>query len=87
MSKNTWVIVILLLIIVIGGGYWYSSSQYNKGYETAKADIKAQNDDRALVAGEAAAKEANPFAVENPLEGLETNPFESAKNTLNPFAE
>ena len=36
-------------------------------------------------AAEDAAKAANPFGVANPLEGVETNPFEEAKKVLNPF--
>ena len=32
-----------------------------------------------------AAKAANPFQIVNPLEGVETNPFEKTKKILNPF--
>ena len=34
---------------------------------------------------EDAADAANPFKAANPLEGVESNPFEQAKKVLNPF--
>ena len=36
-------------------------------------------------AAEDAADAANPFKASNPLEGVEANPFETAKKVLNPF--
>jgi len=88
MNKNKWIIwVIVLIIIIIGGGWWYSDFQYKKGQVDAMADIDAQQEKLAKTAAEAATDAANPFQIENPLEGVGVNPFEDAKKALNPFAE
>jgi hypothetical protein len=87
MNKNFLAISIALLIIGAIGGYWYGSSKsYDKGYQAAVTDIKAQQEVSASKALEEAAKAANPFQVTNPLEGVNANPFEKAKKALNPFA-
>mgnify|MGYP001578515675 CR=1 FL=1 len=87
--KNKNLVMVVLLVVVLGGAYWYGSAQYKKGVEdgktAAQADIEAQQKDYAAKAGDDAAKAANPFKVANPLEGFSANPFEEAKNTLNPF--
>ena len=41
--------------------------------------------DSAQKAVEDVAKAENPFRADNPLAGVETNPFEKAKKVLNPF--
>ena len=85
MSKNILVKTIIPLVVVIVLGLWYSGTRYNQGYEAAIADIKAQQEEAGDKAAKAATDEANPFKVENPLQGVEANPFEKAKKTLNPF--
>ena len=88
MNKNFSVISIVLLIIGAIGGYWYGGSvAYDNGYKAAAADIKAQQEVSANKASEDAAKAANPFQVSNPLEGVKANPFDKAKDALNPFAK
>ena len=88
MNKNFSVISIVLLVIGAIGGYWYGSSKtYDKGYQAAVADVKAQQGESAKKASEEAPKTANPFQVSNPLEGVEANPFDKAKDALNPFAK
>ena len=77
--------MIIVLIVIIALGFWYADKKYDKGYETAVADIKAQQEEAGNKAAKAATDEANPFKVANPLEGVEANPFEKAKKTLNPF--
>ena len=81
MNKNTWIIIVIGVVVAFGG--WYFG--YDQGYESAIADIKAQQEEAGNLAAEAASDEANPFKVANPLEGVEANPFEKAKKTLNPF--
>ena len=77
------VIIILAVIIVLG--FWYAGKRYDQGYEAAIADIKAQQEEAGNKATQTASDEANPFKVANPLQGVEANPFEKAKKTLNPF--
>lgn len=84
MNKNTLVSVVVVLVLV-ALGYWYSGKKYDEGYQAAVVDIKAQQEEAGKKAAEAASNEANPFKVENPLQGVEANPFEKAKKTLNPF--
>ncbi len=84
MEKNK-IVMIVVVLVVIGIGFWYSSKTYDQGYEAAVADIKAQQEEAGNQAAQAASDEANPFKVKNPLQGVEANPFEKAKKTLNPF--
>ena len=85
MNKSIWIKVIIILVVVIVIGFWYSGKRYDQGYEAAVADIKAQQEEAGNLAAQAASDEANPFKVSNPLQGVEANPFEKAKKTLNPF--
>ena len=85
MNKSIWVKIIIALIVIVVIGLWYSGTRYDAGYEAAVADIKAQQEEAGNLAAKAATDEANPFKVENPLQGVEANPFEKAKKTLNPF--
>ena len=88
MNKNILTAGIVFLIIGFGVGYWYGGSiAYDNGYKTAASDIKAQQEESAKKATEEAAKAANPFQVSNPLEGVQANPFDKAKDALNPFAK
>ncbi len=86
MTKNVWIVGVMFLIVGLGLGYWYGSfAAYKPAYNQAVADIKAQQEEFAKKKGEEAAKAANPFQVANPLEGVEANPFDKAKEALNPF--
>ena len=85
MNKNIWVKVVIILAVIIALGFWYAGKRYDQGYEAAIADIKAQQEEVANKAAQTASDEANPFKVANPLQGVEANPFEKAKKTLNPF--
>ena len=85
MEKNKIVMIIVVVLVAIGIGFWYSGKKYDQGYEAAIADIKAQQEEAGNKAAQVATDEANPFKVQNPLEGVEANPFEKAKKTLNPF--
>mgnify|MGYP001563235439 CR=1 FL=1 len=84
-NRKKWVRTGIIALVVIGLGFWYSSSMYNKGYQAAIDDIKAQQEEAGNKAAQAATDESNPFKVANPLQGVEANPFEKAKKTLNPF--
>jgi len=84
MNKNN-LTAIIIVVVVIALAFWYSGKRYNAGYEAAIADVKAQQQEAGNKAADAVANEANPFKVGNPLEGVEANPFEKAKKTLNPF--
>lgn len=73
----------MAIAIVVGVvGYWFGDMQ---GYNRSQAEVKKVQEDAAQKAGEDAAKAANPFKATNPLEGVESNPFEKAKDVLNPF--
>jgi len=85
MNKNTCITAGAVLIVAIAFGFWYSYQRYDQGYEAAVADIKAQQEEAGNKAAQVATDEANPFKVQNPLQGVEANPFEKAKKTLNPF--
>ena len=84
-NKNVLVAVVVTLVVMGSFSFWYSGKKYDQGYQAAAADIKAQQEEAANKAANAASDEANPFKVQNPLEGVEANPFEKAKKTLNPF--
>ena len=56
-----------------------------QGYSRSQNDVKKAQEVAAQKAAEDAAKAANPFKAANPLEGVESNPFEQAKKVLNPF--
>lgn len=87
MTKNTLLVAAAVLIVGLLAGYFYgNSTAFKKAYDQAITDIKAQQELAAKKAGEDAAKATNPFKVENPLEGVEANPFAKAQEALNPFA-
>ena len=83
-------LVIVALVVGLAGGYFYGKSVgYTTGdvdgYKRAESDAKKVAEEGAKKATEAVAKAANPFQAVNPLEGVESNPFEKTKNILNPF--
>ncbi|MEK7066348.1 MAG: hypothetical protein AAB965_02120 [Patescibacteria group bacterium] len=83
-------LIVVALLVGLAGGYVYGNSAGYKagntaGYKQAQDDAKKVADEAAKKATEAVAKAANPFQAVNPLEGVESNPFEKTKNILNPF--
>lgn len=81
-NNKLWKFVLVALVVGLVGGYWFGDS---RGYNRAQADVKKLQEEAAAKAAGDAAKAANPFQAVNPLSGVEANPFEKAKNLLNPF--
>lgn len=77
-SKLWWAIVVAVGVL----GYWTGDW---RGYSRSQAEVKKAQELAGQKAAEDAAKAANPFKASNPLEGVESNPFEEAKRVLNPF--
>ena len=77
-NKMWWAALVVVLVLVYWLGDW-------RGYSRSQADVKKAQEVAAQKAGDDAAKAANPFKASNPLEGVESNPFEEAKKMLNPF--
>ena len=71
-------IVVLVGVLAYWGGDWV-------GYSRSQTEVKKAQEVAAQKAADDAAKAANPFKGTNPLEGVESNPFEQAKKVLNPF--
>lgn len=70
-------------MIAVGvAGYWVGDW---RGFSRSQAEVKKTQEVAGQKAAEDAAKAANPFKAVNPLEGVESNPFEQAKKVLNPF--
>ncbi|MAF80129.1 hypothetical protein CL629_03570 [bacterium] len=90
-STSTIVVAVVIALIVGGvGGYLYGKSAgqtagYDTGYTEAEEDLVKVQEEAARRTTEEAAKAANPFEIENPLENVEANPFEKVKEVLNPF--
>ncbi len=93
-QKKFLIIAFLVLVVGVGAGYLFGqksgySGGYAKGDETgyarAQADVKKLEEEAAKKAAAEVTKAANPFQVSNPLEGVESNPFQKAKKVLNPF--
>ena len=78
-NKKMWWMVLVVAVVL---GYWIGDW---RGYARSQADVKKAQDTTAQKAAEDAATAANPFKANNPLEGVESNPFEEAKKVLNPF--
>ncbi len=74
-------ILVLVGLVFLFGRY----TGYGVGYEQAQTDIQTLQTEAARKGAEEVAKSANPFQAVNPLEGVETNPFEKVKRVLNPF--
>ncbi len=78
--------IIIAAVVLVGLAFWLGRySGYDIGYEQAQTDVQALQGEAARKGAEEAAKSANPFQAVNPLEGVETNPFEKVKKVLNPF--
>ncbi len=95
-GNKAWVVGAAALIVGLGLGYWFGAAQgslkgekvgYDSGYQKALADTKATQEAVARNATDAAAKAANPFQKQNPLQGVTANPFQQAAQKLNPFAK
>ena len=84
MKFISWIVGGVALLIGLGGGYYWGLST---GQQQAQADIAGLQQQLAEQAGADAAKTANPFQQVNPLEGVQTNPFEEAQKALNPFEQ
>ncbi|OGN10065.1 MAG: hypothetical protein A3J46_06900 [Candidatus Yanofskybacteria bacterium RIFCSPHIGHO2_02_FULL_41_11] len=81
MSRILWVWLVVAVAAFVGGYF----SGHSVGYKTAETDLKKVQEESAKKSAEDAAKAANPFQAVNPLAGVESNPFEKAKQVLNPF--
>lgn len=80
------VIIVLAVVVSAGLAFWLGrSGGYAAGYSQAQADAKALQEEAARKSAEDTAKSVNPFQAVNPLEGVESNPFEKVKKVLNPF--
>lgn len=77
-NKLWWVAVVVVGALSYWAGDW-------QGYGRSQADVKKAQEIAGAKAADDAAKAANPFKAANPLEGVESNPFEEAKKVLNPF--
>ena len=82
MINNKWWKMAIVLIAVGALGYWAGDRM---GYSRSQAEVKKAQELAGQKAAEDAADAANPFKAANPLEGVESNPFEQAKKVLNPF--
>ena len=80
--KKSFLWLMATIAISLVAGYLVGDSV---GYKRAEADIKKLDEVAAQKAADDLAKAANPFQAVNPLEGVESNPFEKAKQVLNPF--
>lgn len=81
-NNKIWLLTVVIAIVVGFLGYWMGDQ---RGYNRSQASVKKAQELAGQKAGEDAAAAANPFKGTNPLEGVETNPFEEAKKVLNPF--
>ncbi len=84
-SKQPWLAAAIAILIIAVGAFWFGSrSGYERGSVQVQSEV-ASPEDNAKQAATDAAKSANPFQAVNPLEGVEVNPFNKVKKTLNPF--
>ena len=81
-NGKLWLLTIVVAIAVGALGYWVGDRM---GYSRSQAEVKKAQELAGQKAAEDAADAANPFKATNPLEGVESNPFEEAKKVLNPF--
>lgn len=73
----------IVVAIAVGSlGYWVGDRM---GYSRSQDEVKKAQELAGQKAAEDAADAANPFKADNPLEGVESNPFEQAKKAINPF--
>ena len=75
--------LVIIVVVAVGVlGYWVGDRM---GYSRSQTEVKKAQELAGQKAAEDAAAAANPFKADNPLEGVESNPFEQAKKVLNPF--
>lgn len=89
-NKKMLLVSFAALIIGVVIGYSYGTKVGYKngdatGFARAQEDAKKLQEAAGQKAATEAAKAANPFQTTNPLQSVETNPFEKAKKVLNPF--
>lgn len=77
-NKLFWAAIVAVGVLAYWAGDW-------QGYSRSQTEVKKAQEVAAQKAAEDAAAAANPFKGTNPLEGVESNPFEEAKKVLNPF--
>ena len=84
LNSNKSLLLLGIIVAVVVGvlGYWLGDRM---GYSRSQAEVKKAQELAGQKAAEDAADAANPFKAANPLEGVESNPFEQAKKVLNPF--
>ena len=70
-------------MVVVGVLVYWTGDRM--GYSRSQTGVKKAQEIAGQKAADDAAKAANPFKASNPLEGVESNPFEQAKKVLNPF--
>ena len=86
LSGKPMLIGVVIALFVGGAAYMIGTTQgYKTGYAQAQTDVKSLQEKTATRAAEETAKSANPFQASNPLQGVETNPFDKVKKVLNPF--
>ena len=79
-KKTLWMAIVVIAVGVVG--FWVGDRM---GYSRSQTEVKKAQELAGQKAAEDAADAANPFKATNPLEGVESNPFEQAKKVLNPF--
>lgn len=87
-TNLTLVLLIVAVGIVVGMGAYIYSTRQNSTTTTQEQTINELTDiqnEAFQKASDEAVKAANPFQVSNPLEGVNTNPFEEVRKKLNPF--
>jgi len=89
-KRKMFLLSLAALIVGVAAGYSYGNSAgYTRGdsagFARAQDEIKKIQEAAAEKAAQEAAKAANPFQTANPLQSVETNPFEKTKKVLNPF--
>ena len=84
LNSNKSLLLLGIIVAVAVGvlGYWIGDRM---GYSRSQTEIKKAQEIAGQKAAEDAATAANPFKATNPLEGVESNPFEKTKKVLNPF--
>ncbi len=80
-SHSRWFVVIMVVVSLVVGFFVGNS----RGYHRAQADVKKAQEEAARKAAQQATKATNPFQAVNPVAGIEANPFQKAKDALNPF--
>ena len=83
MNNSKLRLLVIIVVVAVGVlGYWVGDRM---GYSRSQTEVKKAQELAGQKAAEDAAAAANPFKADNPLEGVESNPFEQAKKVLNPF--